>query len=217
MYRQILNFLVGDLCDLDLSRCFGDTSPKPDDDDNEGKCSHGSIASRNTANRCSCRIQRESVWTHRRGQRTLSLVIDQRSTRVHSLVLVSSEEQNLYVHPTIDQKESLIAFLGAALIATLIYRKLACRSNDRAYLKAANEFEQLAVQILNKFYQNNPRTCAEAIIRQIPSYGNITWLQLAVAAEAKEFVAQRAVQDVLQNIWYRRMSREQRHPLLGSI
>ena len=149
----------------------------------------------------SCRIRQESRWTHRRGQRTLSLVIAQRSTRVHSFVLVSSEEQNLYVHPTIDRRESLIAFLGAALIATLIYRKRARTDNDRTYLKAANEFEQLAVQILNKFYQSNPRTCTEAIIRQIPSYGNITWLQLAVAADAKEFVAQRAVQDVLNNIW----------------
>jgi hypothetical protein len=83
----------------------------------------------------------------------------------------------------------------------LIYRRRAWKENDQTYLKAANEFEQLAVQILNKFYHNNPRLCTDAIIRQIPSYGNITWLQLAVAAEAKEFVAQRAVQDVLNNIW----------------
>ena len=92
--------------------------------------------------------------------------------------------------------------LGAALIATLIYRKRAQIENESSYSKAADEFEQLAVQILNKFYRSNPRECADAIIRQIPSYGNVTWLQLATAAEAKEFVSQRAVQDVLNNIWY---------------
>ena len=43
--------------------------------------------------------------------------------------------------------------------------------------------------------------CTKAIIRRIPSYGNVTWLELAVEAEAKEFIAQRAVQDVLNNIW----------------
>jgi hypothetical protein len=48
----------------------------------------------------------------------------------------------------------------------------------------------------------NPSVCTKAIIRQVPSYGNLTWLDLAVLAEAKEFIAQRAVQDVLNNIWY---------------
>ena len=91
--------------------------------------------------------------------------------------------------------------LGAALIATLIYRKRAQKDNDSSYFKAANEFEHLAVQILNKFYHSSPRLCAEAIIRQIPTYGDVTWLELAIAAEAKEFVSQRAVQDVLNNIW----------------
>jgi hypothetical protein len=42
----------------------------------------------------------------------------------------------------------------------------------------------------------------KAIIRQIPAYGNVTWLEVAMTAEAKEFIAHRAVQDVLNNIWY---------------
>ena len=50
--------------------------------------------------------------------------------------------------------------------------------------------------------QANNRACTKAIIRQIPAYGNITWLELAVAAEAKQFIAQRAVQHVLNNIWF---------------
>ena len=91
--------------------------------------------------------------------------------------------------------------IGAALIATLIYKKRAHKENDNSYNVSADEFEHLAVQILDKFYQANSHACTKAIIRQIPAYGNITWLQLAVAAEAKEFIAQRAVQDVLNNIW----------------
>ncbi len=93
-------------------------------------------------------------------------------------------------------------FLGAALIATSLYRQRARKDNDNNYNQAADEFENLAVQILNKFYQASARTCTKAIIRQIPAYGNVTWLQLAVAAEAKEFIAQKAVQDVLNDIWF---------------
>jgi hypothetical protein len=92
--------------------------------------------------------------------------------------------------------------LGAALIATSLYKKRARKQNENIYNQWADEFENLAVQILEKFYQANPDTCAKAIIRQIPAYGNVTWLELAVAAEAKQFIALRAVQDVLNNIWF---------------
>ncbi len=92
--------------------------------------------------------------------------------------------------------------IGAALFAALVYRKRARKDNDNSYYKAADEFEKLAVQILERFHQANARACTKAIIRQIPAYGNVTWLELAVTAEAKEFIAQRVVQDVLNNIWY---------------
>jgi hypothetical protein len=59
------------------------------------------------------------------------------------------------------------------------------------------------LQILEKFYSTNPCDCAQAIIREIPQFGNVTWLHLAVMAEAKLFIAQKGVQDVLYDIWYR--------------
>ena len=91
--------------------------------------------------------------------------------------------------------------LGAALIATLIYRRRVRKDNDDNYHQSAEEFEHLAVQILDKLYHANAHTCMQAIIRPIPAYGNVTWLELAVAAQAKEFIAQRAVQEVLNDIW----------------
>ena len=83
----------------------------------------------------------------------------------------------------------------------MIYRERADKDNDNSYNRSADEFESLAVQILDKFHQANPQGCNKAIIRQIPAYGNVTWLELAIKAEAKEFIAHRAVQDVLNNIW----------------
>ena len=87
------------------------------------------------------------------------------------------------------------------MIATLLYRKRAREHNDRRYSRSADEFEHLAVQILNKFYSINPSACLKAIVRSIAAYGNITCLELAVEAKATEFIAQRAVQKVLSNIW----------------
>jgi hypothetical protein len=55
---------------------------------------------------------------------------------------------------------------------------------------------------LEKFSQINPCECKQAIIRAIPEFDNVTWLQLAVMAESKLFIAKPAVQDVLTDIWY---------------
>ena len=91
--------------------------------------------------------------------------------------------------------------LGAALIATLLYKIKALKDKDPSYNASADEFQNLAVQILEKFYRTNPSACTKAIIRQIPEFGNATWLHLAVMVEAKQFMAQKAVQDVLSDIW----------------
>ncbi|CAF1418808.1 unnamed protein product [Adineta ricciae] len=90
----------------------------------------------------------------------------------------------------------------AALIATLLNKSKAQKEKDSRYDEWANQFENLAVQILEKFYRVHPSECTKAIIREIPQFGNVTWLHLAVMAEAKLFIAQRAVQDVLSSIWY---------------
>ncbi|CAF2799267.1 unnamed protein product [Rotaria sp. Silwood2] len=91
---------------------------------------------------------------------------------------------------------------GAALIATLLYKIKARKDKDPSYNALADEFQNLAVQILEKFYLTDPGACTKAIIRQIPEFGNATWLHLAVMIEAKQFIAQEAVQHVLSDIWY---------------
>lgn len=82
-----------------------------------------------------------------------------------------------------------------------MYKSKARKEKDESYIKYADEFQNLAVQILEKFYSTSQYECTQAIIREIPQYGNVTWLHLAVMAEAKLFIAERAVQDVLCDIW----------------
>ena len=92
---------------------------------------------------------------------------------------------------------------GAALIAILLYRRRARKDPNSDFEKIIEQFEKFAAQTLNRFYHENPSLCLQAITRRIPAFGNITWLELAITADAKYFIAQRAVQDVLDRIWYR--------------
>ncbi|CAF1106758.1 unnamed protein product, partial [Didymodactylos carnosus] len=90
----------------------------------------------------------------------------------------------------------------AALLAVRFYKEKAKKELDEKFKTYADEFEQLAVDILDLFYKHNPKECATAMIRQIPSFGNSTWLQMAVCAKTKLFISHKAVQDALNNIWY---------------
>ncbi|CAF4102270.1 unnamed protein product, partial [Rotaria magnacalcarata] len=90
----------------------------------------------------------------------------------------------------------------AALVAALVYRKYAHKNSDNSYCQKADDFEGLAVEILDRFHQSDAYICTKAIIRQIPAYGNVTWLDLAIKADAKQFIGHRAVQNVLNNMWY---------------
>jgi hypothetical protein len=95
----------------------------------------------------------------------------------------------------------MFRILGAALIAIIIYRKRVQKCKNVIHSQTADQFETLAAQMLNKFYHQNADKCKMAIRRRIPTYGNLTWLELAIAAEAKYFIAQPPVQDVFEDIW----------------
>lgn len=75
------------------------------------------------------------------------------------------------------------------------------KSKNSKYTRWINQFEQLVVDILDRFYQIDEFTCKLAIIRRIPEFHCVTWFKLAVMAESRAFIAQTAVQDVLNDIW----------------
>ncbi|UJR33345.1 hypothetical protein I4U23_020794 [Adineta vaga] len=101
--------------------------------------------------------------------------------------------------------------LGAAFMAVLVYKSKARIEKNTKYIEWANEMEQLAVDILEKFHDNNVSKCKQAIIRAVREYDNVSWLQLAVIAESKAFISKQAVQDVLKDIWYGRIAQGNGH------
>lgn len=84
----------------------------------------------------------------------------------------------------------------------MLYKKYARSKNDNGYNQLAEEFENLASQVFDRFYQTDPDICVKAIRRQIPAYGNATCLDFAIAADAKQFIAQRGVQDLFNSMWF---------------
>ncbi|CAF0806293.1 unnamed protein product [Adineta ricciae] len=127
-----------------------------------------------------------------------------------SMMSALDAEKELFLWSVITGKQDLALLfwargknkICAALIATLLYKSKARKEKDEHYIEWADEFQSLAVEILEKFYVTNTFECTQAIIREIPQFGNVTWLHLAVMAEAKLFIAEKAVQDVLSDIWY---------------
>ena len=87
---------------------------------------------------------------------------------------------------------------GGLLLGVLICRHSG--KEEKCFLWS-NELEKISVRMLNDFYARNASLCTRSIIREIRSYGNVSWLHLAVIAQAKIFISQRAIQDVLNNIW----------------
>ncbi|CAF4855404.1 unnamed protein product [Rotaria sp. Silwood1] len=139
---------------------------------------------------------------------------DDDSERIERLTITDSInmdiDRELFLWSVIEDRQDLALLfwsrgknkISAALVAALIYKHYAHTKHDKNYIQSADKFEDLAVQILEKLYEANSQACLKSIIRQIPSYGNATWLELAVEANAKEFIAHRAVQALFNDIWF---------------
>lgn len=87
------------------------------------------------------------------------------------------------------------------MIGVLVNQNKARKEKNHQYKQWADQWEELAVDILEKFSQTNPRECQQAILRPVPEFGYVTWLQLAVMAQSKLFLAKSIVQEVLTDIW----------------
>ncbi|CAF3941979.1 unnamed protein product [Rotaria sp. Silwood2] len=195
IYQQVIQPLIGDFFKIDVASrspiSSSHTRVNMDNDDDARSCCSRSLASPNNA-------------TGALNDFAGSSPLESNSNYYLDI------DKELFLWSVIeDKREFTLLFwsrgknkICAALIATLIYRKRASKDKDNSYEQIADEFENLAVQILDEFYQVNSHTCIKALIRLIPAYGNVTWLQLAAEADAKKFISQRAVQEVLNNIWY---------------
>ncbi|CAF0870280.1 unnamed protein product, partial [Didymodactylos carnosus] len=98
----------------------------------------------------------------------------------------------------------------AALIATRIYKhfsKQAPNAFAQQKLKEqAEEFEEFATECVETCYAHDEKMTCELLIREVPLFGNVTCMQVAVAGECAKFFATPCVDELLNQIWYDKLT-----------
>jgi hypothetical protein len=94
----------------------------------------------------------------------------------------------------------------SALIASKILKSLAKYapdhdSKDKIYLEA-DDFETYAIECIRCSYFYDRGLAWELIMRCVDLYGEVTCLQMAIAADDKKFLYEDACNALLTNIWY---------------
>ncbi|CAF1206439.1 unnamed protein product, partial [Didymodactylos carnosus] len=102
----------------------------------------------------------------------------------------------------------------SALLATKIlkaYRdRIATHSDVKEKLtEQIDYFETFAIDCLELCHTNKPGTSCEIIVQQIALFGDVTCLQVAVAADSKRFVGQPCCGHTMANIWYDKLQPDQ--------
>ncbi|XP_070571758.1 transient receptor potential cation channel subfamily M member-like 2 [Ptychodera flava] len=98
--------------------------------------------------------------------------------------------------------------IGAALIAGRILRALSVYAEEKEeltlhfdLLKHADEFENLAIGVLESCYGANKDYSKLALVRTLPAWGNTTCLSIAYSAKHMNFMQQDCCQSKLQRVW----------------
>lgn len=100
--------------------------------------------------------------------------------------------------------------LIGCLFATKIFKSYAKHDeNEREeYQNLAEDFEEIAIKLIDEFYKNNAAASYLLLTRTVPEYGNTTCLEMAHLAEDMNFISHICVQELLARLWYGNLSKE---------
>ncbi|XP_076852325.1 transient receptor potential cation channel subfamily M member 4-like isoform X2 [Brachyhypopomus gauderio] len=103
-------------------------------------------------------------------------------------------------------EESVLSALSACKILREL-SKLEDEAETKLSMKElAQKFENLAQDVFSACYQSSEDRSFTLLIRISPSWGGVTCLQMAVAADARLFFSHDGVQNLLSQIWWGDMS-----------
>ncbi|KAK7482390.1 hypothetical protein BaRGS_00026409, partial [Batillaria attramentaria] len=101
---------------------------------------------------------------------------------------------------------------AAALVANNLLKSLKRYTDDTDMLHRlqsnADEFESLAIGVLNNCYSVNEQRAQDVLVREMPHWGHATCVLIAVQADNKRFISQTACQSLLNSIWMGKMSQD---------
>ncbi|CAF1060452.1 unnamed protein product [Rotaria sordida] len=98
----------------------------------------------------------------------------------------------------------------AALIASAIFKKylyfsLTVDMRDKFQIQAL-EFETYAGMFIDQCYEYNEKRACELLLRQIPLFGNITCMQLAISSASSKLIETACYDQTLNQIWFDKLS-----------
>ncbi|CAF3258135.1 unnamed protein product [Rotaria sp. Silwood2] len=98
----------------------------------------------------------------------------------------------------------------AALIASAIFKKYSTSSEivdikDKFRIQSL-EFETYAAMCINKCYEYNEKRACELLLRQIPLFGNITCMQVAISSESVKLLETPCFDQTLNQVWFDKLA-----------
>ncbi|CAF3987348.1 unnamed protein product, partial [Rotaria sp. Silwood2] len=98
----------------------------------------------------------------------------------------------------------------AALIASAVFKKYSKFSptvdmKDKFQTQAL-EFETYAAIFTDKCYEYNERRACELLLRQIPLFGNVTCMQLAISSASSKLLETACFDQTLNQVWFDKLS-----------
>ncbi|KAH9505775.1 Transient receptor putative cation channel sub M member 2 [Bulinus truncatus] len=99
---------------------------------------------------------------------------------------------------------------AACLFAHSVLKSLKAHTMDSKCIRkleiAANNYEELAIGVLNNCYSSDEARTHDLLIQNMPHWGKTTCVQIAVKSDNQFFIAQNACQSLLTKVWMGKMS-----------
>ncbi|KAL8563213.1 hypothetical protein ACOMHN_053960 [Nucella lapillus] len=101
---------------------------------------------------------------------------------------------------------------AAALVGNSLLKAMRKNTTDTDLMqrlqKNADEFENLAIGVINSCYSHHEQKAQDLLIREMINWGKATCVLIAVQADNKRFISQTACQSLLNSIWMGKMSQD---------
>ncbi|KAK3579276.1 hypothetical protein CHS0354_033354 [Potamilus streckersoni] len=102
--------------------------------------------------------------------------------------------------------------LAAALVANALLNAMSQRTENKELIanitENASEFMTLAIGVLNKCYSADEKTAHDLLIQKLFQWGETSCVLIAVEENNKEFISEPACQDLFDNVWMGKMTKE---------
>ncbi|CAF4244059.1 unnamed protein product, partial [Adineta steineri] len=98
----------------------------------------------------------------------------------------------------------------ASLIASAIFKQYSKLSSTvdlkEKFQIQGDDFGEYAADFINDCYKYNERSACELLLRQVPLFGNITCMQIAISSENIQLVGTACFDQTLTEVWYNKLS-----------